>query len=129
RERPQAGQSPPAVSASVGAKHRTRFGAGIDGSEVVSLFRVTHINRGDHRVVDARSDRFPGPAAVVASEKTGTSSSAVHARRVAGVDRDTIGRSSAQVLVDGPGGGAPSDQEGRSCYDYDADHDSISFCC
>jgi hypothetical protein len=47
--------------------------------------------------------------------------------RAARVDRHTFGRSSAQVFVDGPGGGAPSDQEGRSCYDYDADHDSISF--
>jgi len=46
----------------------------------------------------------------VASEETGTSSSAVHARRVTGVDRDTLGRLAAQVFVDGPGGGAPSDQ-------------------
>jgi hypothetical protein len=63
--------------------------------------------------------------AVVASEETGTCSSAVHARRVAGVDRDTIWRSSAQVFVDGPGGGAPSDPQGRWCYDCDADHDSM----
>ena len=69
--------------------------------------------------------------AVVASEETGTCSSAVHARRVAGVDRGTIGRSSAQVFVDGPGGGAPSDEQGRSCYDYDADQESapLSSCC
>jgi hypothetical protein len=79
-------------------------------------------------VVDARSDWFPIPAAVAASEETGTGSSAVHARRVAGVDRNTNGRSSVQVFGDGPGGGGPSDQQGRSCYDYDADHDSISFC-
>jgi hypothetical protein len=32
-----------------------------------------------------------------------------------------------QVFVDDPGRGAPSDQEGRSCYDCDADHDPISF--
>src|SRR5262249_16816207 len=77
--------------------------------------------------LDARSDRFPIPATVVASEETGTSSSAVHACRVAEVDRDTIGRSSAQVFADRPGRGVPSDQQGRSCYDCDADHDSISF--
>ena len=65
-------------------------------------------------MLDARSDRFPSPAAVVASEETCTSSSAVHARRVAGVDRDTIGRSSAQVFVDGPGGGAPSEAADES---------------
>jgi hypothetical protein len=92
------------------------------------LFRLNHINRGDHRVVDAWSDWFPIPAAVAASEETGTRSSAVQLSRAAQVDRHRFGRSSAQVLVDGPGGGAPSDQEGRSCYDYDADHDSISFC-
>ena len=50
------------------------------------------------------------------SEETGTPSSA-HLSRAARVDRHTFGRSSAQVFVDGPGGGAPSDQEGRSCYD------------
>jgi hypothetical protein len=68
------------------------------------------------------------PAAVAASKETGTRSSAVNARRVAGIDRDTNGRSSVQVFGDGPRGGALSDQQGRSCYDYDADHDSISFC-
>jgi hypothetical protein len=71
---------------------------------------VTHINRGDHRVVDARSDWFPIPATVAASEKTGTRSSAVHLSRAAQVDRHTFGRSSAHVFVDGPSGGAPSDQ-------------------
>src|SRR5262249_24798135 len=111
-----------------GTKHSTWFGAGIDDTEPVSLFHVTHINRGDHRVRDARSDWFPMPAAVRASKETGTRSSAVHARRVAGIDRDTNGRSSVQVCGDGPGGGAPSNQQGRSSYDYDADHDSISFC-
>jgi hypothetical protein len=92
------------------------------------LFRVTHINRGDHRVVDARSDWFPIPATVAASEKTGTRSSAVHLSRAAQVNRNTLGRSSAQVFFHGPSGGAPSDQEGRSCYDCDAGHDSTSFC-
>ncbi|MBV8968578.1 MAG: hypothetical protein JO331_05885 [Verrucomicrobia bacterium] len=82
---------------------------------------MTHGERRDGAVLDARSDRFPSPAAVVASEETGTSSSAVHAHRVTGVDGGTIGRSSAQVFVDGPGGGAPSDEQGRSRYDYDAD--------
>src|SRR5260370_29042095 len=70
----------------------------------------------DHRVVDAPSDWFPIPATVAASEETGTPSSAVHLSRAARVHRHTFGRSSAQVFVDGPGGGAPSDQEGRSCY-------------
>jgi hypothetical protein len=89
---------------------------------------VTHINRGDHQVVDAWSDWFPIPAAVAASEETGTRSSAVHLSRVAQFDRHTSGRLSDQAFVDGPGGGAPSDQQGCSCHDYDADHDSISFC-
>jgi hypothetical protein len=88
---------------------------------------VTQINRGDHRVVDARSNWFPIPAAVAASEETGTRSSAVHLSRAALVDRHTLGRLSAQVFVDRPGGGAPSDQQGRAGYDYDAEHDSISF--
>jgi hypothetical protein len=92
------------------------------------LFRVTHIDRGDRRVVDARSDWFPIPATVAASEETGTRSSAVHLSGAAQVDRRTYGPSPAQVFVDRPGGGAPSDQKGRSCYDYEADHDSISFC-
>jgi hypothetical protein len=30
------------------------------------------------------------------------------------------------VFVDGPGGGAPSDQQRSACYDYETDHDSIS---
>jgi hypothetical protein len=47
--------------------------------------------------------------------------------RAAQVDRNTSGRQSGQVFVDRPGGGAPSDQQGRACYDYDADHDSISL--
>jgi hypothetical protein len=66
------------------------------------------------------------PAAVAASEETVTLSSAVHLSRVAQVDRHAYGRSSAQMFVGGPGGGAPSDQQGRWCNDYDADHDSIS---
>jgi hypothetical protein len=122
RKRAQAGEVHPAVAAIVGAKHRTWFGTRIDDTEPVSLLRVTHINRGDHRVVDARSDWFPIPAAVAASEETGTRSSAVHLSRAAQVDSHTFGRSSAQMFVDGPGGGAPGDQQGRSCYDYDADH-------
>src|SRR5947209_11481563 len=126
RERAQSGEVLPAIAAIVGAKHRTWFGAGIDNAEPVSLFRVTHVNRGDHQVVDAPSDWFPIPAAVAASEETGTRSSAVHLGRAAQVDRNTSGRQSAQVFVDRPGGGAPSDQHGRSGYDYDADHDSIS---
>src|SRR3984893_3475015 len=89
-------------------------------------FRVTHINRGDHQVVDAPSDWFPIPAAVAASEQTGTRGSAIHLGRAAQVDRNTSGRQSGQVFVDRPSGGAPSDQQGRSGYDYDADHDSIS---
>src|SRR6202035_1464657 len=89
-------------------------------------FRVTHINRGDHQVVDAPSDWFPIPAAVAASEQTGTRGSAIHLGRAAQVDRNTSGRQSGQVFVDRPSGGAPSDQHGRSGYDYDADHDSIS---
>jgi len=91
------------------------------------LFRVTHDNRGDDRVVDAGSDRVPIPAAVAASEEARTRSSAVHLSRAARVDRHTLGRSSAQVFLDGPGGGAPGDQQGGPCYDDDADHDSISF--
>jgi hypothetical protein len=87
---------------------------------------MCHINRGDHQVVDAWSDLFPIPAAVAASEETGTRSSAVHLGRAAQVDRNTSGRHSGQVFVDRPGVGAPSDQQGRSGYDYDADHDSIS---
>jgi len=126
RERAQSGEVHPAIAAIVGAKHRTWFGAGIDDAEPVSLFRVTHSNRGDHQVVDAPSDWFPIPAAVAASEETGTRSSAVHLGRAAQVDRNTSGRQSGQVFVDRPGGGAPSDQHGRSGYDYDADHDSIS---
>jgi hypothetical protein len=78
-------------------------------------------------VINPRSDWFPIPAAIAASEKTGTRSSAVQLSRGVQVDRHTYGRSSAQVFVDGPGGGAPSDQQGCSCYDYDAGHDSISF--
>ena len=42
-------------------------------------------------------------------------------------DRDTNWRLSVQVFGDGRGGCGPSDQQGRSCYDYDADHDSIQF--
>jgi hypothetical protein len=78
-------------------------------------------------VVDARSSWFPIPAAVAASEETGTRSSAVHLSRAALVDRHTLGRLSAQVFIDRPSGGAPGDQQGRAGYDYDADHDSISF--
>lgn len=125
RERAQAGEVHPAVAASVGAKHCTGFGAGVDDTGAFSLVRVIDGDRPDVAVLDARSDRFPGPAAVVASEETGTSSSAIHAPRVAGVDRDTIGRLADQVLVDGPGGTAPSDEQGRFCYDYDAHHDSL----
>jgi hypothetical protein len=73
-------------------------------------------------VVDARPDWFPISAAVAASEETRTRSSAVHLGRAAQVDRHAFGRSSAQVFVDGPGGGTPSDQQARLCYDYDADH-------
>jgi len=123
RERAQSGEVHPAIAAIVGAKHRTWFGAGIDDAEPVSLFRVTHIHRGHHRVVDAPSDWFPIAAAVAASEETGARSSAVHLGRAAQVDRNTSGRQSGQVFVDRPGGGAPSDQHGRSGYDYDADHD------
>jgi hypothetical protein len=125
-ERAQSGEVHPAIAAIVGAKHRTWFGTGIDDAEPVSFSRVAYINRGDHRVVDARSDWVPIPAAVAASEQTGTRSSAVHLGRAAQVDRNTSGRQSGQVFVDRPGGGAPSDQQGRSGYDYDADHDSIS---
>src|SRR6266403_2144415 len=83
------------------------------------------VGRGiDHLMVTA--DWFPIPAAVAASEETGTRSSAVHLGRAVQVDRNTSGRQSGQVFVDRPGGGAPSDQQGRSGYDYDADHDSIS---
>ena len=42
-------------------------------------------------MLDAQTNLFPCPAPVVASEETGTSSSAVHADWVAGVDRDTLG--------------------------------------
>ena len=115
----------PAIAAIVGAKECTRFGTGIEDTEPVSLSRVTHINRSDHRVVDARSGWLPIPAAVAASEETVTRSSAVHLSRTAQVDRDTFGRSSAQVRVDRPGTGAPSDQQGRACHDYEPDHDSI----
>jgi len=76
RERAQSGEVHPVIAAIVGAKHRTWFRAGIDDAEPVSLFRVTHINRGDHRVVDAQSDWFPIPAAVAASEETVTRGSA-----------------------------------------------------
>jgi hypothetical protein len=127
RERTQSGEVHPAIAAIVGAKHRTWFGTGIDDAEPVSLSRVTHINGSDHRVVDTRSNWLPIPAAVAASEETATRSSAVHVSRTARVDRDTCGRQSSQVFVDRPGGGAPSDQQGRSCYDYDPDHDSITF--
>src|SRR6266542_4581976 len=89
----------------------------VDDTEPVSLSRVTQINRGDHRVLDARSNWFPIPAAVAASEETGTRSSAVHLSRAALVDPHTLGRLSAQVFVDRPSGGAPSDQQRCSCYD------------
>src|SRR5690242_14611948 len=92
RERPQSGEVHPAIAAIVGAKHRTWFSTGIDDTGPVSLSRVTHINRGDHRVVDTRSGWLPIPAAVAASEETGTRSSAVHLSRAAQVDRDTFGR-------------------------------------
>src|SRR5689334_4679873 len=121
-ERTQAGEIHPAVTTRVGAIQRAWFGAGIDDTAPVSLFRVTHSNRGDDRVVDTRSDRFPMPAAIAASEETRTTSSAVDARRVAGVDCDRNGRSSVQVFGDGPGGAGPSDQQSRWGYDYDADH-------
>jgi hypothetical protein len=124
RERAQSGEVHPAIAAIVGAKHRTWFGASIDDAEPVSLFHVTHINRSDHQVVDAPSDGFPIPAAIAASKETGTRGSAVQLSRVAQVDRHTSGRLSAQVFVDCPGGGAPSDQQGRACYDYETDHDS-----
>ena len=81
---------------STGAKDCTWFGSGIDDTEPVSLSRVTYINRGDHRVVDTRSGWLPIPAAVAASEETVTRSSAVHLSRIAQVDRDTFGRSSAK---------------------------------
>src|ERR1700747_3245441 len=68
RERAQSGQVPPAIAAIVGAKHRTWFGSGIDDTESVSLSRVTHIHRGDLRMVDTRSGWLPIPAAVAASE-------------------------------------------------------------
>jgi hypothetical protein len=128
RERAQSGEVYPAIAAIVGAKHRTRFGAGVHDAEPVSLFRVTHIYRRDHQVVDPPSDWFPIPAAVAASEQTGTHSSAVHLARAAQVDRNTSGRQSGQMFVDRPGGGAPGDQQSCACYDCDADHDSISFC-
>jgi hypothetical protein len=92
RELAQTGEVHPAIAAMVGAKHRTWFGAGIDDAEPVSLFRVTHINRGDHRVVDARSDWFPIPAVVAASEETLTRSPAVHLGRAVQVDRHRPGR-------------------------------------
>jgi hypothetical protein len=98
RERAQAGEVHPAIAAIVGAKHRTWFGAGINDAEPVSLSRVTHINRGDHRVVDTRSGWLPIPTAVAASEETVTRSSAVHLSRTAQVDRDdrrTLGRTIA----------------------------------
>ena len=40
----------------------------------------------------------------------------------------TLGRLSSPVVVDDPGWRRPSYQHTRSCYDYDADHDSISCC-
>src|ERR1700757_429555 len=92
RERAQSGEVHPAIAAIVGAKHRTWFGTGIDETEPVSLSRVTHINRGDYRVIDTRSGWLPIPAAVAASEETVTRSSAVHLSRSARVDRDTCGR-------------------------------------
>src|SRR5206468_11570681 len=88
RERAQSGEVHPAIAAIVGAKHRTWFGAGIDDAEPVSLFRVTHIKRGNHRVVDAPSDWFRIPPAVAPSEDTGTRSPAVHFGRVAHGDRN-----------------------------------------
>jgi hypothetical protein len=126
RERAQSGEVHPAIAAIAGAKHRTWFGTGIDDTEPVSLSRVTHINRGDLRVIDTRSGWLPIPAAVAASEETVMRSSAVHLGRAAQVDRNTSGRQSGQVLVDRPSGGAPSDQQSRLRYDYDAHHDSIS---
>src|SRR5690348_12616176 len=94
RERTQSGEVRPVIAAIARAKHRTWFGTGIDDTEPVSLSRVTHINRGDLRVVDARSDWFPIPTAVAASEETVTRSSAVHLSRAAQVDRNTSGRQS-----------------------------------
>jgi hypothetical protein len=47
--------------------------------------------------------------------------------RAALIDRHTLGRLSAQVFVDRPSGGTPGDQQGRAGYDYDAEHNSISF--
>jgi hypothetical protein len=92
RERAQSGKVHPAIAAIVGAKHCTWFGTGINDTEPISLSPVTHINRGDHRVVDTRSDWFPIPAAVAASEETVSRSSAVHFSRAAKVDRETFGR-------------------------------------
>jgi hypothetical protein len=124
RKRAQSGEVHPAIAAIVGAKYCTWFGTGIEDTEPVSLFCVTDSNRGDHRVVDAPSDGFPIPAAIAASEETGTRGSAVQLGRAAQVNRNTSGRQSGQVFVDRPGGGVPSDQQGRACYDYETDHDS-----
>jgi hypothetical protein len=74
------------------SERNTWFGASIEDDEPVSFSGVTHSNRRDHRVVDARSDWFPIPAAVAASEQTGARSSAVHLGRSAQVDRNTSGR-------------------------------------
>src|SRR5437667_6765340 len=62
----------------------------------------------DHSIWIRRSTATP-TTAVAAAEETRTRSSAVHLSRAAQVDRHTFGRSSAQPLVDGPGGGTPSD--------------------
>ena len=110
---------------STGAKDCTWFGSGIDDTEPVSLSRVTYINRGDHRVVDTRSGWLPIPAAVAASEETVTRSSAVHLSRIAQVDRDTFGRSSAQVFIDRPGGGTPSDQIPLAGQNHTGDSDFL----
>src|SRR5690242_9926224 len=111
----QAGEVHPAIAAIVGAKHRTWLGAGIDDAAPVRLFRVAHGDCSDGAVLDAPYG-FPIPAAVTASEETSAGSSTVHARRIAGVDGHTVGRSSGQVYFDAPIGRAPSDQQGRSCY-------------
>src|SRR5215470_19623822 len=89
RERAQSGEVHPGLAAIVRAKHRTWFGAGIDDAETVSSSDVSHINRGDHRVIDTRSGGLPIPAAVAASKKPVTRSSTIHLSRAALVDRDT----------------------------------------
>jgi hypothetical protein len=55
RESAQSGVVHPAIAAIVGAKDCTRFGTSIDDAEPFSLSSVTHINRGNHRVMDTRS--------------------------------------------------------------------------